>query len=328
MPPSFRQSLNTSGPASSENLVADDVIMADATNRSIAAATSSPAVLTASSSLNRTTVLKKRRHAEMSDSLPQSSAKTSLNPSLRSSSRLRTIVLSPIDTTPSTAGPSGQVSSDVASPAPTEVEPEIGDIEFFEPTPEDIIVTIKAEGIKVRDFAYEPYPNAHKAPEIFDPILPLIATDWHMRNPKKNNGGLSGKSLFRLIKLGWLSMSDAMKHLHPREAAALMRYSSLPDEERYPFVVAPGDTLPPPSARVRMRHASAFDSHADDVPDSEFFGYNPTGMSDEERDDEPGPNTTGGEPNAKRQKVKARAKAKPLRREPKPLRRERSRPEV
>ena len=61
-----------------------------------------------------------------------------------------------------------------------------------------------AAGIKVRDFAHEPTPNALKAPEVVDPVpnLRVIALDWHLRDPHKNYGLLSGKSLFRLIKMG------------------------------------------------------------------------------------------------------------------------------
>jgi hypothetical protein len=204
-------------------------------------------------------------------------------------------------------------------------------------TAQDRVTTLLAEGIKVRDFIYERVPNSCKAPEHFDPVPSLIATDWHMRNPQKNHGLLSGKALFRLVKIGWLSVDEVERGVHGRELSALAKYSSRPSEERYPFVVVPNGPIPTPSQRVRMRRNAGFQSRPDDVPDREFFGYDPTGDSDEEDHDphsttppeaeeEVGAGTAKAEERqTKRRKVKAKAKA--LRRA-KPLRRERSRPEV
>ncbi len=229
--------------------------------------------------------------------------------------------LTPIDTTPEPSTPH-QTAPEPSSPAPTEIALDV--MEYNEPTPEERIRALKAQGIKVRDFAYEPQPSTSKAPEVFDPLPSLIATDWHMRNPEKNHGVLSGKALFRLIKVGWLSMGDVAKRVHVREYTALAQYSDRPDGERYPFVVAPSESMPTPSQRVRMRRNAGFRSHPDDIPDREFFGYDPTGHSDEEQE-RPPETTEAGEPKAKRRKMKSRAK--PLRRT-KPLRKECSRPEV
>ena len=234
--------------------------------------------------------------------------------------------LAPIDTAPEPS-PSHQTPSELDSPAPTEIALDI--YEYTEPTPEERIRALQAQGIKVRDFAHEPQPCASKAPEVFDPLPALIATDWHMRNPEKNHGVLSGKALFRLIKLGWLSMAEVARRVHVREFTALAQYSERPDEQRYPFVVAPAEPIPTFSQRVRMRRNAGFRTRPDDLPDREFFGYDPTGHSDEEmQQEEPPvvqPETEVGEPKVKRRKLKSRAK--PLRRT-KPLRKECSRPEV
>jgi len=125
-------------------------------------------------------------------------------------------------------------------------------------------------------FAHEPQPNANKAPEVFDPLPSLIATDWHMpRNPEKNHGVLNGKALFRLIKHGWLSMGEVAKRVHAREYTALTQYSERPEEQRYPFVVAPAEPMPTTSQRVRMRRNAGFRSHADDLPDRDFLATTP-----------------------------------------------------
>jgi hypothetical protein len=145
-----------------------------------------------------------------------------------------------IDVEPSTvATPSRRPSAShplPPSPTPTEIIP---DIEPAEITAEDCMAALLAEGIKVRDFIYEPMPNSCKAPEVFDhPSPPLIAADWHMRNTQRNNGPQSGKALFRPIKRSgcWVSEAEVAMppmRVHEREFRALTRYSEH-SEEQYP----------------------------------------------------------------------------------------------
>jgi hypothetical protein len=320
--------------------------MTDATKLDVAA-TTSPASLTPPPATSHSMSLRKRRHRDISEDVSQPAAGTSSTISpLQSTSSLTTdpttvsktasgrfpSTLTPIDTTPSTPNIStGSLSHPPPpSPVPTEIVP---DLEQIQMTPEDHIAALLAEGIKVRDFVHEPVQNSCKAPEVFDPLPSLIATDWHMRNPRRNHGMLSGKALFRLIKIGWLTLADVTKRVHVREFSALVQYSERPEEERYPFVVVPKEPMPTPSRRVRMRCSSGFPTHADDVPDRVFFGYDPTGHSDDEH---PPPRVSpeaerevataqAEEPKAKRRKVKSKTKRQ---RRAKPLRRETSRPEV
>jgi len=77
----------------------------------------------------------------------------------------------------------------------------------------------------VRDFAYEPIPYSSKAPEVFDPVPCLIAADWHMRNPNKNQGLQNPKAVFRLINMGWLSLTDITRHFNPYNYVALVHCS-------------------------------------------------------------------------------------------------------
>jgi hypothetical protein len=314
--------------------------MADATYPTIAATTSP---LTSSRSANFSMSLGKRRHGEISKDVSKPAERTFSTPSLPSpivgdlstlstpASRRSTLTLTPINTSPVISAGSSTFQPPTPSPAPTEIAP---DVEQIEMTAQDHVATLLAEGIKVRDFIHEPVPNSCKAPELFDPVPSLIATDWHMRNPQKNHGLLSGKSLFRLVKIGWLSMDEVERRVHGRELSALTKYSERLEEERYPFVVVPppnNGQMPTPSQRVRMRRNAGFQSRPDDVPDREFFGYDPTGHSDEEGDHHSIPpeaeevGTKTEERQTKRRKVKA--KAKPLHRA-KPLRRKCSRPEV
>ncbi|KAI0300625.1 hypothetical protein B0F90DRAFT_1721867 [Multifurca ochricompacta] len=334
---------STTGLPLSRPLDEEDVMMTGVNKSAVATTSSLPTIITPSPSINRPTSLGKRRHDDTPDPVPHpttrvqsatsstpptpiSSSSTSsaiLSTASKPTSRRAIFTLSPIDTTPSTTSESSSsMTPELNSPAPTEIAL---DLEYVEPTPEEHIKSLQAEGIKVRDFAYEPVPSSSKAPEVFDPLPSLIATDWHMRNPEKNHGALSGKSLFRLIKVGWLSMSEVAKRVHGREFTALAQYSERPDEERYPFIVAPNEPLPTPSERVRMRRNAGFRTHLDDVPDREFFGYDPTGHSDLDEEDSSTPQTKAEGPNTKRRKLKG--KAKPLCRS-KPLRRDFSRPEA
>ncbi|KAH9035839.1 hypothetical protein EDB84DRAFT_1437801 [Lactarius hengduanensis] len=216
--------------------------------------------------------------------------------------------------------PSPSQTSCELTPVPTKIALDVP--EYIEPTPEERIRALQAAGIKVRDYAYEPQPCTGKAPEVFDPLPSLITTDWHTRNSEKNHGMLSGKALFQLIKVGWLSMSEVAKRVHVREFSALVQYSDRPDDGRYSFVLASSEPMPTPSQRVRMRRNAGFRSHPDD---REFFGYDPTGHSDEEQPAVQTETEASGEPKVKRWKLRSRAK--PLRRT-KGLRKECSRPEV
>jgi len=181
---------------------------------------------------------------------------------------------------------------DPASPAATEIA---YDVSYIEQSSEERIDTIRAAGIKVRDFAYEPMPNSSKAPEVFDPVPCLIAADWHMRNPAKNQGLLSPKALFRLIKMGWLTLTDVRNYFDPYAYVALAHYNDKPDEQRYPFVVVShNESMPTPSQRVRLRRQAGLATYPNDYQDKSFFGYNPTGYSDDEGEAEGEAEVEGG----------------------------------
>jgi hypothetical protein len=121
-------------------------------------------------------------------------------------------------------------------------------------------------------------------------------------------------------------LADVTKRLHVREFSSLVQYSERPEEERYPFVVVPNEPM-------HMRCNSGFPTHADDVPDRVFFGYDPSGHSDDEHPparispeaEREVATAQAEEPKAKRRKVKSKTKRQ---RRAKPLRRENSRPEV
>ena len=359
----------------------EDTVMSDATTSTADAPVLLSAPLTPSRSVNSSASLGKRRRAQQGQSPERASKRiaamrssttspdfspgeistpvvspthTSIPDTFPPSRRPTNVSLNPIDN----AAPSTSTSShcpEPPSPAATEIA---YDIIHIEQSPEEYTDTLRAAGIKVRDFAHEPTPNSSKAPEIFDPVPCLIAADWHMRNPDKNHGLLSPKALFRLLKMGWLTLTDVRRYFDPYAYVALAHYNDKPDEQRYPFVVvSQNESIPTPSRRVRLRRQAGLATYPDDYPDKKFFGYNPTGYSDDEGEGERGPLAPPSraptppvpaeatsvsvveaepaeavvvvveEPKPKRRKAKGTTKTR-SRAKPKPLRRERSRPEA
>ena len=86
--------------------------------------------------------------------------------------------------------------------------------------------------------------NSCKVSEVFDPVLSLIAADWHMCNPLKNDGFLMPMGLFRLVKIGWLTLAQVGQHFSPIGFAMLKEYNDLPGKWRYPFVVPARERMP------------------------------------------------------------------------------------
>ena len=126
-------------------------------------------------------------------------------------------------------------------------------------------------------------PNSSMDLEMFDPVPCLIA---HAR-PAEELRPVHHQGLFRLIMMGWLTVSHVRLNLHPHEYAALAQHNDRPDEQQYPFVVVPLDrSIPSSSQRIRLHRRAGLGSHPDDVPDIEFFGYSPTGFSDDKGEGE------------------------------------------
>jgi hypothetical protein len=72
-----------------------------------------------------------------------------------------------------------------------------------------------------------------------------------MRNSDKNRGLLRPKALFRLINMGWLTLTDVGRYFNPYDYIALAHYDDKPDEQRYPFVaVSQNESIPTPSQLV------------------------------------------------------------------------------
>ncbi|KIK19363.1 hypothetical protein PISMIDRAFT_683225 [Pisolithus microcarpus 441] len=73
------------------------------------------------------------------------------------------------------------------SPVPTEIIP-------MDLTPEDIVEDTQRMGIKVRDFVYEPIPQAQLAPELFDPIMAYNYYEDALANTDPQRPPCSGRN--------------------------------------------------------------------------------------------------------------------------------------
>jgi len=163
---------------------------------------------------------RKRRHEESSEHGSRSTASTGPKVMCRGpSSPLAVHSSTPVIPQRIRLNLALDATSTEPSPVPTEIATYLA---IVEPTP---------------DLTYESVRTSCKASEVFDSVASLIAADWHMRNPHKDYGLLTPKGLFRLIKIGWLTLAKVGQDFSPVEFAMLKEYNDLPDERRYPFVV-------------------------------------------------------------------------------------------
>lgn len=111
------------------------------------------------------------------------------------------------------------------SPVPTEIIP-------MDLTPEDIVEDTQRMGIEVRDFVYEPIPQAQLAPELFDPIMAYNYYEDALANTDPQRPPCSGRNLRRLIDLGWVSEAADRPRWQKKDIEALKAFDSRP---HYPW---------------------------------------------------------------------------------------------
>ncbi|KAL4072103.1 hypothetical protein J3A83DRAFT_4046808, partial [Scleroderma citrinum] len=114
--------------------------------------------------------------------------------------------------------------SSAPSPAPTDIIP-------LDLTPDEIIEDIQRMGIKVRDFAYEKVPDEQRAPELFDPVMSWNQYEDALANPDRKSA-FSGRSLRRLLDLGWVSEAIDSSRWLKKDRDTLDEFDSRP---QYPW---------------------------------------------------------------------------------------------
>ncbi|KAJ3486076.1 hypothetical protein NLI96_g4480 [Meripilus lineatus] len=147
------------------------------------------------------------------------------------------------------------------SPAPTEII----DVE-----PEDFIKTSIRHGVKSRDFGRELiHPPV---PEVWvRPVQALAQHDMYIRRPQSGPYySLSGKSLWRLLYLGWVTREEAKRHWQESDWKNLNEYEGRPSGP-YPFVISPGRPKPTASYRAVMRIQLYGESEPEDVPEEMIY---------------------------------------------------------
>ncbi|GLB42722.1 hypothetical protein LshimejAT787_1201710 [Lyophyllum shimeji] len=119
------------------------------------------------------------------------------------------------------------------SPAPTEID---------DPEPEALLQTLQTLNIKVRDFAYpappaspfsspSPAPKAtiHTPPtpatEIFDQYKGIAEFEFRLVQDPRTYP-ITGKTLRRLLDMGWVSMGEAKARLHQMDCEAMKEYDA------------------------------------------------------------------------------------------------------
>ncbi|KAL7278279.1 hypothetical protein ACG7TL_008255 [Trametes sanguinea] len=155
------------------------------------------------------------------------------------------------------------------SPAPTEI---IDDPNSK--TGEECMEEAKAEGVKVRDFAYEPLPKTRdpRAPELWhNPREVLALHDRYVRvsNYRASNYRLSGKLLHRLLASNWVTQKEAEANWRPEDWEAVNEYRSRPLGP-YPFCI-PKSLKKPTAAYRAYLIEDKFVTYPDDIPESQIY---------------------------------------------------------
>ncbi|OJT04015.1 hypothetical protein TRAPUB_5344 [Trametes pubescens] len=139
------------------------------------------------------------------------------------------------------------------SPALTEIVDDVN---------EDGVVCMeraKASGVKVRDFAHEPLPKGPdpRAPEMWiepGPLETLIMHDRYIRasSEKAAQIRLSGKHLYRLRHLGWVTKREEDQYWHEEDRKAMAEYEGRPSGP-YPYCFKKGAKKPTAAYRTALR---------------------------------------------------------------------------
>lgn len=156
------------------------------------------------------------------------------------------------------------------SPVPTEV---VSEEELPKKDPEAIHRELIEQKIKIRDFAWEPNP-AVIVP--FNPVRALVDHDWHLRNVKQHKLKVSHQGLWRLLRMGWITLSEVEPFWSTDLRQNVLQFDS---QEDGPIPVewvnsSSSDTIPTPQERVWLRKRR-YPTTLGDLPDSQFFGSEP-----------------------------------------------------
>ena len=133
------------------------------------------------------------------------------------------------------------------SPAATEVD---------YPESQDIINFIQAKGTRVRDYAY-PSPSAHRlspVPEIFDQYKGLAEVEYRWSQSHRTYP-IQGKTLSRLIDMGWIDQAELSARAAPMDLEELRRHNAR--QPTYPWKPFRWTTIPTAEERKELTQSRA-----------------------------------------------------------------------
>ncbi|KAF8879594.1 hypothetical protein BD779DRAFT_1474244 [Infundibulicybe gibba] len=121
------------------------------------------------------------------------------------------------------------------SPAPTEIL-------FDEPTPDELLATLKLNNIKIRDYAYDaPTP---RQPEVFDPRRGIAEHEYRLAQDPREVP-IDGKTLRRLLHVGWISQAEAEERWAEMDWEALRAFDASPRSKFEWIPMSVGSNTPP-----------------------------------------------------------------------------------
>lgn len=174
-------------------------------------------------------------------------------------------------------------SARAPSPAPTEIE---------DPDPDSILADLQALNIKVRDYAFPapapapttpsttakppkvhtpaPIPAPTPAVEIFDQYKGIAEFEYRLAQTPRSIP-IAGKTMRRLLEIGWVTPDEAQARLHEMDWAALAEYDAIhgtgtegkgkgkgketergAETKEYPWRPCKWSTVPTPEERQRL----------------------------------------------------------------------------
>lgn len=116
-----------------------------------------------------------------------------------------------------------------------------------------MLVDLQQRGIKVRDFAHEPRVDSIVALETFDPWLGIAELE-HRLTQVPRSFAISGKTLRRLLDMGWIDGSD-LAECHQMDLDALQEYDSR--GPHHPMACFKWTKVPDKAERTELRLALA-----------------------------------------------------------------------
>lgn len=154
------------------------------------------------------------------------------------------------------------------SPVPTEPDDTVYII-----TQADHVANALSLGIKIWDFALldDPEFRRGRAPEYWQsPVHTLTIHDMYIRASAERAFmyKLTGKLLWRLLQIGWVTQEEAERHWTQEDCDAVARYDEV---SAYPFVIPRGVRKPSKSYRATLRIETYGEPRGDEVPEEEIY---------------------------------------------------------